>query len=110
MIEAFTISFFNVLVLIIWFKTDAFVEYFCFLPIVKKYFKARELNLASSFSNFLAVNYNNHFIIRLISCVYCLNFWISILTSFFVGYKFFALIYFLSLINYKILHIISKYE
>jgi len=110
MTEAFLISFFNILAMIIWYKTDAFSEYLWFLPICKKYTKATNAGVSESFVDFLSINYNPYFIVRLVTCPYCFNFWITILTSYFAGYIFFPFIYFLSLINYKIFHIISKYE
>jgi len=113
MIDAFLISFFNTLILLIWFKTEAFIEYFRYSPlinkIIKQYDKSINSGINNNFINFLSLNYNS-FLTRLITCPFCLNFWISVVTTFFVGYRFFALIYVTSLIYYKIVNILSKYE
>jgi hypothetical protein len=113
MIEAFLFSFFNTLLLLVWFKTNAFIEYFKSFPFLNKvihqYEKSTIAGLNTDFINFLRLNYNC-FLVRLITCPFCLNFWLSIITSFFVGYKFFALIYVSSLVYYKIVNILSKYE
>ena len=111
--QAFLISFFNVVVLIIWFNTNAFVEYSKYLPffnkLIKSYDQSSKTGLNVNFVNFLALNYDC-FLVRLISCPFCLNFWISIFTSFFVGYEFFSFIYVSSMIYFKILNVLSKYE
>jgi len=113
MIDAFLISFFNVFALLIWFQTSAFIEYFRYIPftdkIIKSYQESIKAGLNMGFINFLSLNYDC-FLVRLITCPFCLNFWISIVTSFFVGYKFFALIYTSSMIYYKIVNIATKYE
>lgn len=113
MIEAFIISFFNATALIIWFKTEAFVEYCYKMPFLSKYISQYKKSLLagidSNFINFLLLNYNSFFI-RLITCPYCINFWLTIVTSFFVGFKFFAFIYVTSMIYFKLINLISKYE
>lgn len=77
-------------ILIVWFKTDAFVEY------------CKIFNW-----NFLLFNYNNselsfpqylysqrnvlfknpfiHFYIKLITCPFCLSFWLCLITAFIIG-------------------------
>jgi hypothetical protein len=113
MIDAFLISFFNTFALLIWFKTHAFIEYFKYFPttskIIKSYKDSIKAGINMDFINFLSLNYDS-FLIRLLTCPFCLNFWISIVTSFFVGYEFFALIYTSSMIYYKIVNILTKYE
>jgi len=111
--EAIIISFFNTLVLLVWFQTNAFIEYFGKFPFISKvvdnFNKMNQAGLSTSFTSFLALNYNS-FIIRLITCPYCLNFWMTLVTSFFVGYKFFALIYVISLIYYMLILKLNKHE
>jgi len=113
MIDALIFSFFNTLALLIWFKTNAFIEYFKYFPfinkIIKKYDDSCKAGLDIGFINFLKLNYDSFFI-RLATCPFCINFWFSIITAFFVGYKFFALIYISSLVYYKIVNILSKHE
>jgi hypothetical protein len=111
--DAFLISFLNTLILLVWFQTNAFAEYFKNFFIIKKiirsYNSSLKADLKTSFVNFLSLNYDCFFV-RLITCPFCLNFWISILTSFFVGYEFFPLIYVSSMIYYKVVNILTKYE
>lgn len=109
MIEAILASFFVAFVLLVWFQTNAFAEYFFFLPIVKEYNKAQRVGVAGSLVNFLAINYNS-FLTRLITCPYCLNFWLVLPFAYFIGLKFFGLIYILSMLYYKIILLLSKHE
>lgn len=109
MINAILNSFLLSVILIVWFQTNAFVEYFSFLSIVKKYHTAQNAGLNTLFINFLAINYNS-FLIRLITCPYCLNFWMSLIFSLFIGWKFFGFLYILSMLYYKIILVLSKYE
>lgn len=109
MIEAVLFSFFSSFALVVWFQTNVLAEYLYFLPVVKKYNLALKSGVANTFLNFLSINYNSFFI-RLISCPYCVNFWINLLLSYFIGWKFFGLLYILSILQYKIIVILSKYE
>jgi hypothetical protein len=100
------LCFFNVFCLFIWFKTEAFIEYSKYIPFLNKTFKIKEYynyqfnggNL--SYPLFLQVN-NNNFFTRLISCPYCLNFWVNLVTLpllsniviFFVNYVLSIIIY-----------------
>jgi len=111
------ISFFNVFCLFIWFKTEAFIEYCKYIPILNKYLKIEEYRKYQfsggnlEYPIYLQVNYNNFFT-RLISCVYCLLFWVNLLTIlildnfiiFFVNYVVSLVIY------YMVLFLIKKYE
>lgn len=110
--EAFLISFFNTLFLIVWFETNAFIEYFKNFPLIKKvienYNNMLKSGIGNSFISFLALNYNCFFV-RLITCPYCLNFWLSLATSFFVGYEFFAFIYVTSMIYYYLVKLFTSY-
>jgi len=111
--DSFLLSFINTLILIVWFQTNAFIEYCGRFPIISKivdnFNKMTQAGLSSSFPSFLALNYNSFFV-RLITCPYCLNFWLSLGTSFFVGYKFFAFIYITSLIYYILILKLNKHE
>lgn len=109
MIEAILASFFLAFVLLVWFQTNAFAEYFSFLPIIKEYKKAQNAGVANSFINFIYINYNSFFV-RLITCPYCLNFWLVSASLYFINWKFFGLTYILSMLYYKIILALSKYE
>jgi hypothetical protein len=113
MIDAFLFSFFNVALLLVWFQTNAFVEYGRYIPFIKRIINSYEKSLSAgingTFINFLSLNYNSFFI-RLVSCPYCLNFWLTLPYLYFFNIKYLAFIYIISLIIYKILNILSKYE
>jgi len=77
------ISVYNFLILVIWFNTNAFVEY-CYILNVEKFTKAEEFtnfnidnNISLHYTGFLQLNYDNFFT-RLISCPICLCFWLNI--------------------------------
>ena len=90
-------------ILIIWFNTDAFVEYATLfhLPIikVKEYLAAKERDCTLTYHTFLLFNYNNFFT-RLITCPVCTSLWLTIIIGFFTQ---------LSFISYPILFICSLY-
>lgn len=113
MTDAFIISFFNTMIMLVWFKTEAIIEYCYKIPFVSKYIiqykKSLSAGIQSNFISFLLLNYNSFFV-RLITCPYCINFWLTIATSFFVGFEFFAFIYVTSMIYYKLISLISNYE
>jgi hypothetical protein len=70
------------LILIVWFKTSAFVEY-CELFKLSKYFKVDQyidLKDDLTFPEFLKEYYNN-FLTRLLSCPICAAIWGAILIS-----------------------------
>jgi len=102
-------SMFGYVSILIWLKTDAFYEYFKIFgfKLLKEYEKTKQLGLNNNFSKFLYINYNNFFT-RLISCVYCLTFWISILLAFLTNLKYFGLIYFTILISFYITERLSN--
>jgi len=106
MIEAILFSFFTASFLTIWFKTNVIVEYGFFLPFISKYINeyknASRIQNQGMFINFLVLNYDNFFI-RLISCPLCITFWLSLISSFFISFKFLGFIYILSLLLYKII-------
>jgi len=68
---------FLTLIMIVWFKTDAFVEYFSYLKSVKEYKNKKMEDFELTFHTFLLKNHNG-FIIRLITCPICLAIWLNI--------------------------------
>jgi hypothetical protein len=74
------------LILIVWFKTSAFVEY-CELFKLSKYFKVDQyidLKDNLTFPEFLKEYYNN-FLTRLLSCPICTAIWGAILISIYLN-------------------------
>lgn len=73
--------FWSVLIMFIWFETDAFVYYFSFLKSVQKWKKYKqETNPELNYPDYLMINYPGFFT-KLISCQPCLLFWIVLLFS-----------------------------
>ena len=108
----FYIIFLFTFVLIIWFNTEAFVEYSHLLKIkwfkVKDYLIAKETDFTLTYHSYLLQKHNNFFT-RLITCPFCLNFWLILLGKFIFGYLFLEIptIYVTSLITYFIFNKLS---
>tara|TARA_R100000008_G_C3528635_1_gene138015 strand:+ start:152 stop:511 length:360 start_codon:yes stop_codon:yes gene_type:complete len=82
MIDFILYPFAVTLVLIIWFETDAFVEYLNFLRVGKGFFrleKYEELKKKTgmSYTDYLSMT-SSSFFINLISCPICLAVWLNI--------------------------------
>jgi len=88
-------------ILTIWFKTDAFVEYLWFLPCNRVYKIWQDKNPDLEFTEFLTMRYNNFFT-RLISCQYCIGFWLSLGISLYTHPINAPIIYVASLVLYKL--------
>lgn len=109
-------TFYNVFWLFIWFNTEAFIEYCKYIPKVRDYLKIKEFKDHQfkggilNYPVYLQV-YHNNFFTRLISCPYCLLFWIN-LTTFMILYNkyFFFVNYVVSVVMYYIVLVIIKYE
>ena len=101
-----------VFILIIWFNTEAFVEYSHLLKIkwfkVKDYLIAKETDFTLTYHSYLLQKHNNFFT-RLITCPFCLNFWLILIGKFIFGYSFIEIptIYVTSLITYFIFNKLS---
>jgi hypothetical protein len=82
----------------IWFQTNAFYEYFCWLPFkfIKDYkdFLSKE---SDTFINFLRY-YRCNFLIRLVTCPACFMAWVSIFCGVFTDYTLIPVAYTASLI------------
>jgi hypothetical protein len=95
-------------VLLVWFHTDAFLQYLKLLKLgflfrVNKYYEYKKINPDISYIDFLAIK-NPNFFTKLFSCPYCLNFWITLISCFlFKNLFIFALIYMVSVVIYIIL-------
>lgn len=106
------IIFLFTMLLVIWFNTEAFVEYSHLLKIkwfkVKDYLIAKETDFTLTYHSYLLQKYNSFFT-RLITCPFCLNFWLILLGKFIFGYSFLEIptIYVTSLITYFIFNKLS---
>ena len=104
--------FFNVFLLFVWFNTEAFIEYMRYIPYInellkiKQYIEYQKKNNCLNYPLYLVVYYNNFFT-KLISCPYCLLFWVNISSSYLLSDNIFIFVnYIISLILYSILVII----
>ena len=106
--------FFITLILIIWFDTDAFLEY-CRLFKLTRFFKIKEFNKAyeNNFELtylFYIKRYHDCFFVRLITCPICLSVWLSIiLCAIANSLVCIPLICVVSLIIYYLFKMVQKY-
>jgi hypothetical protein len=105
--------FFVAFVLVIWLKTEAFVEYARLFGLSKLLEINQFDNRAThelNYPAFLLVNHNN-FLTRLISCPICLGVWLNILVSlFFRDFSFFFIKTMVSILLYFIVSMSIKKE
>lgn len=70
------------LLLLIWFHTDAFIEYFKYIPKdifkIKSFLTAKNNDVTLTYQTYLLYNHNC-FLTRLITCPICFNVWLSII-------------------------------
>ena len=86
MIELIELSCINTVILIIWFKTEAWYEYtktlgFGFLSKAIEYDFEKENDISMTYMKFLRKRYYHRFGIRLITCPICVSTWIAIFIS-----------------------------
>lgn len=100
----FEIIFLNTFLLVIWFNTEVFVEYFKFTRNIFKideYIQAKPSDFSLTYHSFLLQKYNCFFT-RLITCPLCFNFWTTLLFTVVFNYPLILIptIYILSLLVY----------
>lgn len=108
-IESLSYSFVVCFILIIWFETNALVEYLKLWGF-KKYFKIEgfESSALLSYPTYLIINYPNFFT-KLLNCPICVGFWLNIACMAFVPkFGLFFINFYLSLILYYIFILINK--
>lgn len=86
-------------ILTVWFKTDAFTEYFWFLSTCKNYHLFKK-NTGLHYTDFILFN-KTTFLRRLVTCHYCLGFWLVLPCIYVVPWIYLPVIYMFSLILYK---------
>jgi hypothetical protein len=90
MIQVASIALSLAYLLVVWLKTNAFVEYMQLFRMtslfhVEDYLKIQADGYGGTYTDFLAEYYHEIFFVRLIICPVCLSFWLAVLTSFFIG-------------------------
>ena len=108
--------FFNIIalivsILLIWFKTDAFIEYCKLFNVLKQ--TTINFNLANNitFPQWLFVTYKNGiknrltlFLLKLVTCPICLSFWLSVIFGIMFGYcLFIPILYVFSFTSYLLI-------
>ncbi len=105
----FDVAFFSALVtviLLVWFRSNAFVEYLELLRLdmafgVREYKKSSsEVSYHMRYTDFILLKYNSFFI-RLITCPLCLSVWISVILSTHKGVEYFPFLVITPLFLYK---------
>lgn len=76
----------NVLVFIVWFQTDAFIEYCRRIPILKKkiydpYYEAHMQDFSLDYVTYLKEKYYNTFFVKIITCPICCCIWLSFIEA-----------------------------
>lgn len=102
-------------ILIIWFNTDAFVEYARLLKLpvvkVKEYTVAKEKDCTLSYHMYLLLHHNNFFT-RLITCPICTSMWLSIIIGVIIDLPFidYPILFIFSLYLYELYNKLTGYE
>jgi hypothetical protein len=101
------IIFLQSLILLCWFNTDAFIEYFKYIPSdkfkIKAYLTAKSSDVTLTYHMYLLLNHYNFFV-KLITCPICLNTWLSIMSSAFgISFIYIPVVCILSLLIYYLL-------
>lgn len=107
MFEILPAAGFICLYLIIWFKTDAFIEYVKLFRLnnwfkVNQYIDLALADPSYTYIDFL-IEYYNNFFTRLITCPICTSVWLGLFLSYFVGICSMPLVSVLGLAFYYIL-------
>lgn len=100
MIVIFKEVFWCIFLMFIWFRTDAFPNYFS-NRWTKHYFEYKNINPEISFPNFLVLKYPN-FWTKLVSCQPCFLVWILIFISFIFDFSNFPIVYILSYFMFRL--------
>lgn len=100
------VIFLNTFLLILWFNTEVFVEYFKFTKNIfkiKEYISDKPNDFSLTYHSFLLKKYNCFFV-RLITCPLCFNFWLTFFFTFIFNFQFtlIPVIYIISLLLYFI--------
>jgi hypothetical protein len=89
MLNIIGIAFLLSYLMVVWLKTNDFVEYMTLLKQEKfhvaEYNKLHKEGYAGNYVDFLFEYYNDLFIVRLLSCPVCLSFWLGLVTAIFTG-------------------------
>lgn len=115
-LNVFECSLICTFLLVIWFKTDALIEYWKLIKFpkflkIQEFLDAKEKDWTLEYQSYLLVKHNNFFT-RLISCPICLGVWLSAIITFLFNHQFigFFYIFIYSQLLYSILNNLIEYE
>jgi len=100
----------TIFLLFLWFNTNWLLFYGESLGLssllrISKFKKLNKEGLASDFLLFLWTEFQDHkllrFPVKLLTCVYCFAFWVSLIVVSFYGFELFPLNYLLSVVIFK---------
>lgn len=95
--------------LVIWFQTEAVVEYGRLIGLGGKYFEERDKDFSiTSFPVYLEMKYANFFT-RMLLCPFCIGFWLTIIACLLTGCNFYV-VYVLSMLVYHVQVLLIKYS
>ena len=90
MLEVISIALVASYFMLVWFRTNAFVEYLSLLKLSRFFHVGEYENIKSQgyegiYVDFLVEYYRSSFFVRLLSCPVCLSFWLGAGLSLFIG-------------------------
>ena len=96
----------SVMAMFLWFDTNVFYEYLSKIPVLRRMFRTYDRNKKHydncKYAEFLMIHHNN-FWSKLVSCPYCLGFWVSLASTLsFSEIQFVPVNYLISLMSYML--------
>jgi len=90
MLTVVAVSFIISYLMILWYRTNAFVEYVNLLKLSKwfhvaDYAELQRAGYGGNYVSFLAEYYSDKFFVRLVTCSLCLSFWAGGISALFLG-------------------------
>ena len=101
-------------ILIIWYLTNAFVEYSSLLGLRKIFVVDRyeeylhnSMNYETTYPQFLKI-YSDSFLFKILECHFCLGFWLSVVCCVKIGFIYLPALYLISLLQFLIIKKVSQ--
>jgi hypothetical protein len=102
-------------ILVVWFYTDAFVEYGSLLGLGKllkidAFLKAQKKDMSLIFYYMYLNSKYNNFFTKLLICPFCVGFWVTVTACLAFSYYNVCLIYIASLVTFYTIGVLIKYS
>ena len=101
-------------VLVVWYLTNAFVEYSRLLGLGKFLLADRyedylhnSMNYETTYPQFLKI-YSDSFLFKILECHFCLGFWLSVVCCVKIGFIYLPVLYLISLLQFLIIKKVSQ--